>query len=274
MIVENAIYVDFKGDAIPNSTTPRIVGAGQMPAGAQGVHAFASREFDTYFAGAVGIRKFTATTQATAVTNALASLCVPGQPVAGSSRSPCRSRFRPATTTGCCTQGAAIGRSSGTMTPSRRTRRSFRCARTRTMTSAAVPPGPSGGSTTRLRSAGPPTAHAQTNSRTRSRIRASPRCRSRRGSRRSLAASARAVLRSRTRSNAFHDDIVQIPLFDGTCKVQAERAGAGGLPMGVRSALAPTPGTTSRRSPASSWTGRTSVATIASNATSRRVLHS
>ena len=46
----------------------------------QGVHAFASREFDTYFAGAVGIRKFTATTQATAVTNALASLCVPGSP--------------------------------------------------------------------------------------------------------------------------------------------------------------------------------------------------
>jgi len=80
VIIENAIYVDFKGDAIPNSATPMIVGAGQMPAGTQGVHAFASREFDTYFAGAVGIRKFTATTQATAVTNALASLCVPGSP--------------------------------------------------------------------------------------------------------------------------------------------------------------------------------------------------
>jgi hypothetical protein len=78
--VGNAIYVDFKGDAIPNSTTPRIVGAGLMPAGAQGVHAFASREFDTYFAGAIGIHSFTATTQATAVTNALGSLCVPGSP--------------------------------------------------------------------------------------------------------------------------------------------------------------------------------------------------
>ena len=49
-----------------------------MPAGAQGVRAFASRQFGTYFARAIGIASFTATTQATAVTGIVTTLCLAG----------------------------------------------------------------------------------------------------------------------------------------------------------------------------------------------------
>ena len=46
------------------------------------------------------------------------------------------------------------------------------------------------------------------------------RCRSRPGSRRSRVASARAAAAIQDDLNAFHNDVVQIPLFDGTCKQQ------------------------------------------------------
>lgn len=70
--VAEAWYTDFKGDPLT------AVGAGTMPAGAQGVRAFTSRQFDTYFARAVGIGSFTATTQATSVTGTITTLCAPG----------------------------------------------------------------------------------------------------------------------------------------------------------------------------------------------------
>jgi len=70
--IVNALYTNFKGDPLT------AVGAGSMPAGAQGVRAFASRQFDTYFARAIGISSFKATTQATAVTGVVTALCPPG----------------------------------------------------------------------------------------------------------------------------------------------------------------------------------------------------
>jgi hypothetical protein len=88
--IPNAVYVDFKGDPIPSATYPNgvPVGSGAMPVqdlsttpptnGAQGVRAFSSRVFDTYFARAVGISSFTATTQATSVTGTITTLCSAG----------------------------------------------------------------------------------------------------------------------------------------------------------------------------------------------------
>lgn len=70
--IVNALYTDFKGDPLT------AVGAGAMPTGAQGVRAFASRQFGTYFASAIGISSFTASTQATAVTGVVTTLCTPG----------------------------------------------------------------------------------------------------------------------------------------------------------------------------------------------------
>ena len=70
--VAEAQYADFKGDPLG------AVGAGTMPTGAQGVRAFATRQFGTYFARAIGISSFTATTQATAVTGIITTLCTPG----------------------------------------------------------------------------------------------------------------------------------------------------------------------------------------------------
>jgi hypothetical protein len=70
--IGSALYVDFKGDPLT------AVGAGAMPTGAQGVRAFASRQFGTYFARAIGISSLTATTQATAVTGTVTTLCPPG----------------------------------------------------------------------------------------------------------------------------------------------------------------------------------------------------
>lgn len=65
-------YTDFKGDVLG------AVGSG-FPTGAQGVRAVGSRQFDTYFARAVGIANFTSTTQATSVTGTITILCTPGQ---------------------------------------------------------------------------------------------------------------------------------------------------------------------------------------------------
>jgi Putative Flp pilus-assembly TadE/G-like len=70
--IAGAQYTDFKGAPIG------AVGAGTMPAGSQGVQAFAKRQFDTYFARAIGMPTFTATTQATAVTGTVTTLCAAG----------------------------------------------------------------------------------------------------------------------------------------------------------------------------------------------------
>jgi hypothetical protein len=70
--IADAQYADFKGDVLG------AVGGGSMPTGAQGVRAFTSRRFDTYFARAVGIGTFTATTQATSVTGTITTLCTAG----------------------------------------------------------------------------------------------------------------------------------------------------------------------------------------------------
>jgi len=70
--IADAQYADYKGDLLGT------VGGGAMPTGSQGVRAYAAREFGTYFARAVGIGTFTATTQATAVTGVVTTLCTPG----------------------------------------------------------------------------------------------------------------------------------------------------------------------------------------------------
>jgi hypothetical protein len=70
--VASAQYTDYKGDAIGQ------VGAGAFPAGAQGVKVVADRTFDVYFARVVGINSFNASTQATAVTGVISQLCLPG----------------------------------------------------------------------------------------------------------------------------------------------------------------------------------------------------
>jgi catechol 2,3-dioxygenase-like lactoylglutathione lyase family enzyme len=70
--IEDAQYTDFKGDPIGT------VGGGSLPNGAQGVQVIASREFGTFFARALGFSTFTATTQATAVTGVVTSVCPPG----------------------------------------------------------------------------------------------------------------------------------------------------------------------------------------------------
>ena len=70
--ISSASYTDYKGDVIGS------VGGGSLPNGAQGVRSIVSKQFDTYFARAVGINSFTASTQATAVTGTITSLCQPG----------------------------------------------------------------------------------------------------------------------------------------------------------------------------------------------------
>jgi len=72
--VDTASYADFKGDVVAT------VGGGVFPATAQGVQVVGSRNFGTYFARVVGQDTFTATTQATAVTGIITTLCQPGQP--------------------------------------------------------------------------------------------------------------------------------------------------------------------------------------------------
>jgi hypothetical protein len=70
--IDSASYTDFKGDPLAD------VGSGAMPTGAQGVRAYAGRQFDTYFARALGFSTFNATTQATAVTGVVTTLCAAG----------------------------------------------------------------------------------------------------------------------------------------------------------------------------------------------------
>ena len=64
-------YTDFKGDLLG------AVGSG-FPAEAQGVKAVADRSFGTFFAQAIGLSTFKASTHATAVTGVVTELCVEG----------------------------------------------------------------------------------------------------------------------------------------------------------------------------------------------------
>jgi hypothetical protein len=69
--ITTAEYTDFKGDILG------AVGSG-FPTGAQGTRAVTSRQFGTYFARAIGLSSFTASTQATSVTGTVTTLCAPG----------------------------------------------------------------------------------------------------------------------------------------------------------------------------------------------------
>jgi Flp pilus assembly protein TadG len=64
--VGEAVYTDIDGD--PIGATVGAIGVGPPPAGAVGVAVTGERDFDTYFARAIGMNEFTAVTGATAIT--------------------------------------------------------------------------------------------------------------------------------------------------------------------------------------------------------------
>jgi hypothetical protein len=70
--ITTASYTDFKGDIVG------LVGSGTFPTNAQGVRVQDSRTFDTYFARVIGQSSMTASTDATAVTGVITTLCQPG----------------------------------------------------------------------------------------------------------------------------------------------------------------------------------------------------
>jgi hypothetical protein len=70
--VTAANYTDFKGDVVGT------VGSGSLPTGAQGVQVLGKRDVGTYFAKVAGMNSFTTSTQATAVTGVLTTLCSEG----------------------------------------------------------------------------------------------------------------------------------------------------------------------------------------------------
>jgi Flp pilus assembly protein TadG len=72
LTITTATYTDWKGDLLTQ------VGAGAMPTGAQGVRVEGSRTFGTYFARVIGQNSITTSTGATAVTGVITSLCLPG----------------------------------------------------------------------------------------------------------------------------------------------------------------------------------------------------
>ncbi len=73
--VTSAYYTNFDG-----SQNLGTVGAGTLPAGAQGIRALGSKVFSTYFARVFpGMSQFTVSTQATAVVGAVTTYCPPGQ---------------------------------------------------------------------------------------------------------------------------------------------------------------------------------------------------
>ena len=78
LAVGTATYIDWKGDPIPQGAGVDIVGDGPMPSTAQGVRVDGSRTFDTYFARVIGQNTITASTGASAVTGTVTSLCLPG----------------------------------------------------------------------------------------------------------------------------------------------------------------------------------------------------
>lgn len=72
--ITSAQYTDYAGDPIAGSA----VGSG-FPAGAQGVRLYASRSFGTSFARLAGLNTMTVDAQATAVSGASSSYCLPGE---------------------------------------------------------------------------------------------------------------------------------------------------------------------------------------------------
>jgi hypothetical protein len=69
--IGSAFYTSWNGSPIG------AVGNG-LPTDAQGVQAFGSHAFDTYFARAIGMAQLTASAQATSVTGIVTSICPPG----------------------------------------------------------------------------------------------------------------------------------------------------------------------------------------------------
>lgn len=67
--LSSAVYTDYLGNPLT------AVGGGVVPPGAQGVKTIATKQVPTYLAGVVGIKSFTASTQATAVVGVVTSLC-------------------------------------------------------------------------------------------------------------------------------------------------------------------------------------------------------
>ena len=72
--VNSAKYTNFDGSLLLAD-----VGAGSVPAGAQGVRTIGTRQFSTYLAGVVGITKLEAATEGTAVLGAITTFCPQGQ---------------------------------------------------------------------------------------------------------------------------------------------------------------------------------------------------
>jgi Flp pilus assembly protein TadG len=66
--------LESDGDTTTNTAQAARVGGGSVPKNAQGVKAYSTKTFSTFFAGIVGINSFTATTQATAVGGQLSSV--------------------------------------------------------------------------------------------------------------------------------------------------------------------------------------------------------
>jgi hypothetical protein len=74
--LERAEYTDHSGNLLdPAVHVPACGAAGQIPAGAQGVKATASEEFETFLMRAVGFPTLTASAEATAVVGTPAGVC-------------------------------------------------------------------------------------------------------------------------------------------------------------------------------------------------------
>jgi hypothetical protein len=74
--LESAEYTDYDGDAMGVDVGPCAPGAGgAIPAGAQGVRALASQEFETFVAGVVGVSELTVEADATAVVGIQPGVC-------------------------------------------------------------------------------------------------------------------------------------------------------------------------------------------------------
>jgi hypothetical protein len=71
LTITSASYADFKGDLLG------AVGSG-FPTGAQGVRVEGNRSFGTYFARVIGQNQITTSTGATSVTGIITTLCLPG----------------------------------------------------------------------------------------------------------------------------------------------------------------------------------------------------
>ena len=74
--VDTAVYTNYDGFVLtPEIVVPPCNSADAIPAGAQGVKATTSQEFDTYLARVIGVTTMTTTASATAVVGTPAGIC-------------------------------------------------------------------------------------------------------------------------------------------------------------------------------------------------------